>query len=68
MGSRDPVVYVPRLARGTPDTFTLLGQELVGHYSRITSEPRFTDRYGVETGAAYGAAYVGENVVFEGEL
>jgi hypothetical protein len=68
MGSRDPGVYIPRIARGTPDTGTLLGQEQVGHYSRITSEPRYTDRYGIETGAVYGAVYIGENVVFEGEL
>lgn len=68
MGSRDPGVYIPRIGAGTPDTGTLLGQEQVGHYSRITSEPRFTDRYGIETGEVYGAVYVGENVVFEGEL
>lgn len=67
-GSRDPVVYLRRLAYGPPDTMTLLGREAAGHYSRITSQPRFTDRYGRDTGTAHGSVYVGENVLFEGEL
>lgn len=68
MGARDPVVYVPRLPYGPPDTGTLVGLTQAGHYGRMTSQPRFTDRYGRDTGAVHGAVYVGENVVIEGEL
>jgi hypothetical protein len=67
-GSRDPLVYVHRLGYGTPDTGTLCGWTRAGHYGRMTSQPRFTDRFGRDTGAVHGAVYVGENVLIEGEL
>lgn len=67
-GARDPLVYIHRLARGTPDTGTLCGWTRAGHYGRMTSQPRFTDRFGRDTGAEHGSVYVGENVLIEGEL
>lgn len=68
MGSRDPLVYIHRIGYGTPDTGTLCGWTRAGHYGRMTSQPRFTDRYGRDTGAVHGGVYVGENVLIEGEL
>lgn len=67
-GARDPLVYIHRLAYGTPDTGTLCGWTRAGHYGRMTSQPRFTDRFGRDTGAEHGSVYVGENVLIEGEL
>ena len=67
-GARDPLVYIHRLAYGSPDTGTLCGWTRAGHYGRMTSQPRFTDRFGRDTGAEHGSVYVGENVLIEGEL
>lgn len=67
-GSGVPIVYVHRLARGTPDSYTLVGHHAVGIYGRMTQAPRFTDTLGRDTGNVHGAIYVGENLVVSEEL